>query len=924
MASRLTPVLSHLRRLAAPANSPADSDAALLDRFVRFRDEGAFATLVSRHGPMVLNAARRVLGDAHAAQDVMQAVFLVLARKASSLRRPEALAPWLYGVAYRTACRARRALARRHALPLPEGEAAPPASTPDPLAQVTGRELLLVLEEEVQRLPQAYRLPVVLVCLEGLSREEAGQRLGCTAGALKGRLERGRKSLHERLVKRGLTLSAALAAVEASRAAGAGMPAGLAAAALRVALAAAGLGKARLALALALVLGVAALGAGALPQPPAPQRPPAERKQATADPAGPEADPVKPARTDRYGDPLPPGALRRLGTLRHRYPHTYSFPQALPDGKTFLVGTPAEVRWVDAATGRVTDSWRLPAKQTVCGLSHDGRLALLRDGATLRLWDLPGRKEVRAFQGKGELGAQVSASFSPDADTVATLLAVKNNTSLLRVWDVRSGRELWRVGQLGRPLSWSVLGFAADGRAVALLDHSDNRVSVRDRATGRVRHAFATLPPEQACMSGLTPDGKAVLFGTAGKAVRAWDLATGKELSPLGGHEGMATTFAVSRDGKIVLTGGQDPFVLVWGWPSGKRRGKIELGRGRNVGSMAVSADGRRAELIIWGEIALRSFDLATGKELPASAEAHRSPVNGVAVTPDGRVVSAGNDDTLRVWDLSSGRQLRTIPTGHPLGVTSLAVRADGRLAATADFNGGKVLLHDLDTGRLVRVIDSRGPSVWGLAFAPRGSLLAFRGGDAGWSGGGASGFFVAVWDADTGREVRRLDGVTESPVFSPDGKLLAAAAGRRVRVWEVNTGRERGGLPRQALSPYAFSADGRVLVCGDWKGVTKGVTLWELASGQERSRIEAPGGRLTTVRVSPDGRWLAFGDGDNVCLADVRRGVVVHTFRGHEAAVNALAFTPDSRILISASFDSTLLVWDVAAVGRPGTRLSR
>src|SRR5690242_14505107 len=119
MASRLTPVLSHLRRLAAPANSPADSDAALLDRFVRFRDERAFATLVSRHGPMVLNAARRVLGDAHAAQDVMQAAFLVLARKASSLRRPEALAPWLYGVAYRTACRARRALARRHALPLP-------------------------------------------------------------------------------------------------------------------------------------------------------------------------------------------------------------------------------------------------------------------------------------------------------------------------------------------------------------------------------------------------------------------------------------------------------------------------------------------------------------------------------------------------------------------------------------------------------------------------------------------------------------------------------------------------------------------------------------------------------------------------------------------------------------------------------------
>jgi RNA polymerase sigma factor (sigma-70 family) len=215
MAPPLTRLLRQLHRLAAP---PAiDSDAELLGRFVRCRDESAFAGLVTRHGPMVRNVCRRLLGDWHAAEDACQATFLVLARRAGSLRRPAALAGWLYAVAYRVALRARAGLARQKAGPLPAGDDATADLHPDPLAQVSARELLCVVEEEVRRLPESYRLPVALCCLEGLSQDEAALRLGCTAGAVKGRLERGRLRLRRRLEKRGLVLSAALAAAAVAR-----------------------------------------------------------------------------------------------------------------------------------------------------------------------------------------------------------------------------------------------------------------------------------------------------------------------------------------------------------------------------------------------------------------------------------------------------------------------------------------------------------------------------------------------------------------------------------------------------------------------------------------------------------------------------------------------------------------------------------
>ena len=183
-------LLRYIRRLAARPEADQASDAVLLERFVATHDERAFTALVERHGAMVLQVCRWVLGEANDAEDAFQGTFLVLARKAATVRPPEALAAWLHGVARQVARNAlRRAYRRPETVGLPAEPPAPPSR--DPLDELTARELLLILDEEVARLPGSHRLPVLLCGLEGLSLEEAGRRLGWTAGSVKGRLERG-------------------------------------------------------------------------------------------------------------------------------------------------------------------------------------------------------------------------------------------------------------------------------------------------------------------------------------------------------------------------------------------------------------------------------------------------------------------------------------------------------------------------------------------------------------------------------------------------------------------------------------------------------------------------------------------------------------------------------------------------------------
>src|SRR5262249_18489924 len=200
----LDTALRHLHRLVGAPTAEQALDSDLLGRFVQCRDQAAFAELVRRHGPMVRNVCHGILRHCHDAEDAFQATFLVLARKADTIRQRASLGAWLYEVAYHLALRTRATSARQR--PLEPGEAAAPVA--DPLLDLTLREVQLLLHEELRRLPEKYRAPLVLCYLEGHSQDEAARQLGWSRGTVRGRLRRGRDRLRARLTSRGLAVSA--------------------------------------------------------------------------------------------------------------------------------------------------------------------------------------------------------------------------------------------------------------------------------------------------------------------------------------------------------------------------------------------------------------------------------------------------------------------------------------------------------------------------------------------------------------------------------------------------------------------------------------------------------------------------------------------------------------------------------------------
>ena len=200
---QLEPVVRYLRNVAILRADRAQTDGQLLERFITQQDEAAFALLVERHGPMVLGLCRRVLRDSHDAEDAFQATFLVLFRRASAIQKRASVSSWLFGVAWRTALRARERRARVRALEL-AASIKTAASTPEPAWD----DVAYMLDEEVSRLPEKYREPVVLCYLKGATYEEAALQLGCPKGTVAIRLSRARERLRVSLTRRGVVMSA--------------------------------------------------------------------------------------------------------------------------------------------------------------------------------------------------------------------------------------------------------------------------------------------------------------------------------------------------------------------------------------------------------------------------------------------------------------------------------------------------------------------------------------------------------------------------------------------------------------------------------------------------------------------------------------------------------------------------------------------
>jgi RNA polymerase sigma factor (sigma-70 family) len=213
-------LLDRIRRSALLRDGGGLSDGHLLTLFIRHRDGDAFEALLNRHGPMVMGVCYRILLDRHDAEDAFQATFLVFARKAGTAVAQGSVGGWLYRVAYRTALEARARIARRRGKEKQVDDVPHPVTEPDE----GRRELLTLLDKELDRLPDKYRVPVVLCELEGCSRKEAARTLGLPEGTLSWRLAQAKKMLARRLSRQGVSLTVgALAAAISNGTASAGL-----------------------------------------------------------------------------------------------------------------------------------------------------------------------------------------------------------------------------------------------------------------------------------------------------------------------------------------------------------------------------------------------------------------------------------------------------------------------------------------------------------------------------------------------------------------------------------------------------------------------------------------------------------------------------------------------------------------------------
>jgi len=532
MATRAA-LLDHVARGLTASRSDPD----LLAAYVARRDPEAFRRLVERYAPLVGGICRRCLGDAHAAEDAVQTTFLALARRPGVVRG-DSLAGWLCAVARRTCHKLRRTDTRRAAREL--------ATARPSLAQafddLSVRELLAVLDEEVARLPADTRSALLVCYWQGEPQSEAARRLGRSPAAVKGLLERGRARLLARLARRGLTADVALRALLVAPAGLVGVSSDLFAELSQAAkvpvpsipkLGPAVGGVAMTSAIVGVGLWLATVPAQSPPAPPPP-------KTAEA--------PARPLGLDALGDPLPEGAILRLGTLRFRHPNSAHELALSPDGKTVVTVGESIIAW-EAATGK--ELWRAgPDKREfenagsgygcrVITFAPDGRLLtpgrpgelLIRDAATGKATQLKLKKA-----GPPEQARAKSIDVAPDGKLVAlssssgvTVCDFEGNVKFEIANNPTSSLPNSNDDRLAFGGHFSYARFAPNGKVLAVVT-SDAPQTIRlvNPGTGEELRRFAL--GANLVRLAYSPDGATIFATERDQSVRAYAVETGNRL----------------------------------------------------------------------------------------------------------------------------------------------------------------------------------------------------------------------------------------------------------------------------------------------------------------------------------------------------------------------------------------------------------
>lgn len=951
MSSRNTPTIASLRHWLSRFQPNPSPDADLLRRFAELRDESAFAALLDIHGPMVLGVARRIVGDHHIAEDVFQATFLVLVRKAGRIRRPAALTAWLHRTAHNIALTALRAGHRRERAEV----AARTCATGSPLDDLSSRELLGILDAELQRLPEKLRLPLILCCLEGRSQDEAARLLGWTAGAVKGRLERCRLRLRDQLTRRGITfaIGAGVVLMVASPSIAGVREATLqaihagASASAAVSTLLQGALKPVFSHTLKILVGVAAIallaGGAALALLSDFLNHEPNRELA---PVGVDQD--KAALGDpQAAKPLPQEAAVRLGAGRFRSEGQVQALLYSPNGKMLVGQTESGVILWDAATGQ--EIRRLPVRHVLFS-NRFSSLAVSPDGTTLAVtepaerffdtqisvWDMQSGKKTRILllpEGSKKPGPLLGNKqrnrlfFTADGKSLVTLAGIQSGDGKPVVLDIASGEV--RSSLRSEGTSCYNFTVSSDGKTLAAAV-DPKAVQIWDIATGKlirtVQQAPAKRPLDIIHELAFAPDGKTLTFVVSdgsimGNGIVRVDLATGKEFSTSVEASGNFTDLAITPDGTKLIFGFKRPVVQVRDVATGKilqALGERDFRSIANTGSgtMALSPDGKtvahggtQSVLTIW--------DVATGKELFAENKGHKTRISSVAFSPDGKkLLSADDSLQIHAWNVTNSQDTGILPRS----ADSLSYSPDGKqvalIAVNEDKSATRIRFWDLAAAQETLVITVPDTQVLRSAtFAPAG-LRIFT---LDWNSSRQSQYYVRHWDVATGKQEHEWTiphrdvepGKKLGPKYSPqptlaltlasDGKTVFAAENNwGVSVYDVDLGRKRlftGAPPATVVAPRKALASPKLLA---------------LAASPDSRMVAAARGEPLGQFVNQNVGKENAHSGSTIHIGEVATAKEILVLKGHRGPVSQLAWSPDGRLLASGD-QRTSLIYDVS-----------
>jgi RNA polymerase sigma factor (sigma-70 family) len=970
--SSLAPIVHLLKTHFERSVSVGNSDENLLERFAIHRDERAFEILLDRHGPMVWGVCRRILKRVQDSEDAFQATFLVLVRKARSIRRRRTVSSWLHSVAYRIAL---KACAHSERVSTQERKESMRTGT-DASTGASFHEVQEILDEEITSLPERLRAPLLLCCLGGRTKAEAARELGWKVGTVASRLARARERLEGRLTRRGVALAAGSVALIMTQKGSAAVPARVVAATVRLAsLIAAGeaatvggvstsaalLAKGairgmtitKLKAAIGLIMTACALGTGAgwaANQTWEKHPPPIGIKEESSQPgdkAGAcEADETPVARKDFYGDPLPPGILARMGNsqLRHML---------------------ADMRF-----------------------SEDGT-ALISAGADgmVRQWDMETKKQLKKTVLE-KVDRSVGWKFccfpalSGDGRT-----AVAQCINKLQVFDATTGKELWSVGD-EKMWIWSV-AVSLDGKLVAA-QYSESTsarsppgtprcpLHLFDGRTGQERHVLPYTSDNTARFA-FSSDGK--LLGVAGaKDIRLWDTESGKEQLKINAG---ASAIAFSPDGKFFVTNvliadaHASKDAVVWDTKTGTKQAALTSSKADEVGvgKVAFSLDGKVLAMGVTNAITL--WDMKKYAEI---RHIEHIGVSQFTFSADGKKLASSGLGAIRLWDVGTGKALHE--QGHGGEVGAVAVSPDGKVIASLGV-ADALRLWDAATGKPLHALGQLNPnwSLQGCSFSP----------DCRFAIGTSNDNSVYFWEIGTGKQAREycFNPLGEKEEFadirdlriSSDGKRLTAVGyepglSAKVVAWDVVTGKSIGTRPIKGGYNYALSPDGatvalwnihelgieealadksRTLVNGDfggencnhyspdgkflavtslkpekesdtqpnvpWEKRVDGIRFFRVEDGKESFQIKTP--PFDLFAFSRDGKTVATVHDDALRLWEIATGKELFQIKRpesyhcvQETLITCLAFMPSGKGLVTGMGDGTVLIWDLAPAG--------